>query len=137
GAEHGDGVEATVGSVFQIGSVTKAPTATLVELDAPVDSYLPGFREATVRQLLCHTAGSRGTCSPTRARGRLLGEVRGTLAGVPQIFEPGQMFSCGPGRPSRGRTSRTLNICRSLSGSGPRQRRELDRAAGPWFPRRG
>lgn len=63
------GVEATVDSVFQIGSVTKVLTATLVmglvaeglvELDAPVGRYLPGFRDATVRQLLCHTAGFEG-----------------------------------------------------------------------------
>ncbi|MEV5829790.1 serine hydrolase domain-containing protein [Spirillospora sp. NPDC052242] len=60
------GVEATVDSVFQIGSITKVLTATLVmqhvaeglvELDAPVATYLPGFRDATVRQLLSHTAG--------------------------------------------------------------------------------
>src|SRR5215510_11981351 len=46
------GVEATVDSVFQIGSITKVWTATLVmqlvdeglvELDAPVRRYLPDF----------------------------------------------------------------------------------------------
>lgn len=63
------GVGTTVDSLFQIGSVTKVLTATLVmqlvgegrvDLDAPVSSYLPGFRPATVRQLLCHTAGFEG-----------------------------------------------------------------------------
>src|SRR3954466_14290626 len=68
------GVEATADSVFQIGSITKVWTATLVmqlvdegklDLEAPVRQYLPEFRLAvedaaaavTVRQLLNHTAG--------------------------------------------------------------------------------
>src|SRR3954464_10181455 len=68
------GVEATADSVFQIGSVTKLWTSTLVlqlvdeglvGLDPPVREYLPEFRVAdeaaaariTVRQLLSHTAG--------------------------------------------------------------------------------
>src|SRR6188508_74093 len=49
------GVEATPDSVFQIGSITKVWTATLVmqlvdegvlDLDAPVAEVLPGFRVA-------------------------------------------------------------------------------------------
>src|SRR5262245_43037597 len=68
------GVEATADSVFQIGSVTKLWTSTLVmqlvdegkvDLDRPVRTYLTEFRIAddqaagqiTVRQLLNHTAG--------------------------------------------------------------------------------
>src|SRR5689334_6096773 len=68
------GVEATPDSLFQIGSITKLWTATLVmqlvdegkvDLDAPVRTYLPEFRigdEAaaraiTVRMLLTHTSG--------------------------------------------------------------------------------
>jgi CubicO group peptidase (beta-lactamase class C family) len=71
------GVEATADSVFQIGSVTKLWTATLVmqlvdeekiDLDEPIRTYLPEFEIAdeaaaariTVRQLLSHTAGVRG-----------------------------------------------------------------------------
>ena len=68
----------TPGSAFQIGSVTKVFTtslvmqlvdAGLVELDAPVRRYLPAFRLAgpddaaaavTVRQLLTHTSGIEG-----------------------------------------------------------------------------
>src|SRR5437588_9641182 len=71
------GVEATADSVFQIGSVTKLWTSTLVmqladegaiDLDRPVRTYLAEFRIAdeeaagqiTVRQLLNHTAGFEG-----------------------------------------------------------------------------
>jgi CubicO group peptidase (beta-lactamase class C family) len=71
------GVEVTTDSVFQIGSVTKVYTATLVmqlvdaglvDLDVPVRTYVPEFRVAdadatesiTVRQLLTHTSGFDG-----------------------------------------------------------------------------
>ncbi|GAA4190909.1 serine hydrolase domain-containing protein [Microbispora amethystogenes] len=97
------GVEATVDSVFQIGSITKVLTATLVmglaaeglvELDAPVGTYLPGFREATVRQLLCHTAGFEGDVFTDTGKGDdCLERYVELLADVPQIFEPGEMFS--------------------------------------------
>ncbi|MER6948369.1 serine hydrolase domain-containing protein [Nonomuraea sp. NPDC000554] len=70
-------VNATGDSVFQLGSVGKAYTAALVvrlfeqgllDLDAPVLSYLPGFRVAdaevtktvTLRHLLSHTSGIDG-----------------------------------------------------------------------------
>src|SRR5690606_34367518 len=70
-------VEATPQSVFQIGSITKVWTATLVmqlvddglvALDEPVVTYLPEFRLAdpvttaaiTVRHLLSHQAGFEG-----------------------------------------------------------------------------
>jgi CubicO group peptidase (beta-lactamase class C family) len=73
----GTGVEATPDSLFQIGSITKVWTATLVmqlveegrlELDAPVRRYLPGFRVAdesvseavTIRHLLTHSSGIDG-----------------------------------------------------------------------------
>lgn len=63
------GVEVTTDSLFQIGSITKVWTASLLmqlvdegllDLDAPVRRYLPGFRVAdegasarmTVRHLL-------------------------------------------------------------------------------------
>jgi CubicO group peptidase (beta-lactamase class C family) len=97
------GVEATVDSVFQIGSITKTLTATLVmglvaeglvELDAPVDRYLPGFRRATVRQLLCHTAGFEGDVFTDTGKGDdCLERYIELLADVPRLFEPGEMFS--------------------------------------------
>ncbi len=71
------GVEVTADSVFQIGSITKVWTATMImqhveagaiDLDAPVTTYLPGWRVAdpdvtervTVRHLLTHTSGIDG-----------------------------------------------------------------------------
>ena len=71
------GVEATPDTVFQIGSVTKTWTATLVmqlvdegkvDLDAPLRTYLPEFTVAdddvaagvTIRHLLAHTSGIEG-----------------------------------------------------------------------------
>jgi CubicO group peptidase (beta-lactamase class C family) len=71
------GVEATTDTLFQIGSMTKPWTATVimqlvdegkVDLDAPVRTYLPSFKVAdedvaakvTLRQLLSHTSGIDG-----------------------------------------------------------------------------
>ncbi|MGC7102654.1 serine hydrolase domain-containing protein [Amycolatopsis lurida] len=73
----GTGVAATPDSVFQLGSVSKVHTATLVtqlaeagklDLDAPVRDVLPDFAVAdpevtktvTPRQLLTHTSGISG-----------------------------------------------------------------------------
>jgi CubicO group peptidase (beta-lactamase class C family) len=80
------GVEATTDSLFQIGSITKVWTATmvsqlveegLVELDGPVARYLPGFRvadesvsaTATIRHLLTHTSGIDGDHFADTGRG--------------------------------------------------------------------
>ena len=71
------GVETTIDTVFQIGSVTKTWTATLVmqlvdegkvDLDVPLRTYLPDFAtkddevsaRVTVRHLLAHTSGIEG-----------------------------------------------------------------------------
>jgi CubicO group peptidase (beta-lactamase class C family) len=81
----GTGVEATADSVFQLGSLAKVYTATLVmqlvdegklDLDAPVKDVLPDFAVAdpeatktiTARQLLSHTSGL--TCDFTYDSGR-------------------------------------------------------------------
>ncbi|MEV7549911.1 serine hydrolase domain-containing protein [Amycolatopsis sp. NPDC089917] len=70
----GTGVEATTGSIFQLGSIAKVYTAALVmglaeegrlDLDAPVTDVLPEFatldpaatRAITARRLLSHTGG--------------------------------------------------------------------------------
>src|SRR6266496_1959002 len=100
------GVEATTDSLFQIGSITKPWTATLVmqlvdegtvDLDAPLRRYLPDFRtrdedaaaRVTVRQLLCHTAGFEGDIFTDTGRGDdCLEKFVATLADVPQLFAP-------------------------------------------------
>ncbi|MFF3529967.1 serine hydrolase domain-containing protein [Streptomyces rubiginosohelvolus] len=81
----GTGVATTTDSVFQMGSIAKIYTATLVmrlaesgqvELDAPVTDVLPEFSVAdpeatgmiTIRQLLSHTSGL--TCDFNHDSGR-------------------------------------------------------------------
>ncbi|MGR6920682.1 serine hydrolase domain-containing protein [[Actinomadura] parvosata] len=80
------GVEATTDSLFQIGSVTKVWTATLLmreiergrlTLDTPVAEVLPGFQVAdpevsktvTIRHLLTHTSGIDGDLFLDTGRG--------------------------------------------------------------------
>lgn len=105
------GVEATTESVFQIGSITKVWTATLVmqlvdeglvDLDEPIRTYLPEFRLAdadaadaiTVRQLLSHQAGFEGDVFTDTGRGDdAIEKYVALLADLPQIFAPGTMFS--------------------------------------------
>ncbi|HEX7304442.1 serine hydrolase domain-containing protein [Lentzea sp.] len=105
------GVEATTDSVFQVGSITKVWTATLVmqladegllDVDAPVRTYLPDFRVAdeeasaaiTVRQLLNHTAGFEGDLFTDTGRGDdCVEKYVATLHDTPQLFPPGEMFS--------------------------------------------
>src|SRR5262245_1969848 len=105
------GVEATADSVFQIGSVTKLWTSTLVmqlvdegkvALDEPIRTYLPEFRIAdegaaaaiTVRQLLSHTAGFEGDIfTDTGVGDDCVEKYLGVLGEVPQLFAPGERFS--------------------------------------------
>ena len=106
------GIEATPDTLFQIGSITKIWTTTLVmrlvdeglvELDEPVVSYVPGFTSAdpeasariTVRQLLTHTSGFRGDVFKDTGRNddavaRYIAEI---LPNVPQTLPPGRLFS--------------------------------------------
>ncbi|HYZ93787.1 MAG TPA: serine hydrolase domain-containing protein [Actinomycetota bacterium] len=80
------GVETTPDTLFQIGSITKPWTATvvmqlveegLVSLDEPVRTYLPGFKVAdpdvservTLRHLLSHTSGIDGDHFEDTGRG--------------------------------------------------------------------
>jgi CubicO group peptidase (beta-lactamase class C family) len=104
-------VEATPDSVFQIGSITKLWTSTLVmqlvdeglvDLDVPVRTYLPEFQLAsesaaaviTTRQLLNHTAGFEGDIfTDTGVGDDCLEKYIALLADVPQLFEPGEQFS--------------------------------------------
>lgn len=105
------GVPATADSVFQIGSITKVWTATLVmqlvddgllDLDAPVRRYLPDFRlsdEAaaaaiTARQLLSHRAGFEGDVFTDTGRGDdAIEKYLSAIADLPQVFEPGELFA--------------------------------------------
>lgn len=80
------GTPATTGSVFQIGSISKVWTAVLamqlvdeglLDLDAPVITYLPEFhvadpevtRQVTTRHLLSHTSGIDGDLFLDTGRG--------------------------------------------------------------------
>jgi CubicO group peptidase (beta-lactamase class C family) len=106
------GVEATTDSVFQIGSITKVYTASLVlqlvdaglvDLDAPVQRYVPSFRVAddtasksiTVRQLLSHTSGFDGGdhfVDTGRGDDCVARYVEG-LGELEQLTEPGALWS--------------------------------------------
>ncbi|MEV4397286.1 serine hydrolase [Nonomuraea sp. NPDC049607] len=105
------GVEATTGSLFQIGSITKVLTATLamqladegrLDLDAPVRAHLPEFRigderaarRITTRQLMCHVSGFEGDVFTDTGKGDdCVERFLDALHEVPQLFEPGEMFS--------------------------------------------
>jgi CubicO group peptidase (beta-lactamase class C family) len=112
----GTGVEATDDSLFQIGSITKAWTATLamqlvdegrIELDAPVRRYLPGFRVAdeevseavTIRHLLTHTSGIDGDHFADTGRGDdYLERYVETCVELPQVHPLGATMSyCNTG----------------------------------------
>src|SRR4051795_3071782 len=104
-------VEATPDSVFQIGSITKVWTTTLVmqlvddgllDLDAPIRDYLPEFRLAddaaaaaiTTRQLLSHSGGFEGDVFTDTGRGEdAIEKYIEAIADLPQLFTPGELFS--------------------------------------------
>jgi CubicO group peptidase (beta-lactamase class C family) len=105
------GVAATPDSLFQIGSITKPYTATVVmqlveqgllDLDATVVSVLPHFRVAaaeaprliTVRQLLTHTAGFDGDHFADHGRGDdVLARYTASCAQLAQTTPIGAVFS--------------------------------------------
>ena len=110
------GQPATPESLFQAGSITKVWTATLamqlveerlVDLDAPVVTYLPGFRIAspsvsssvTVRQLLTHTSGIDGDLFLDTGRGAdNLEKYVAAMAGLTQVHPQGATMSyCNAG----------------------------------------
>lgn len=122
------GYPATVDSVFQTGSITKVWTATLimqlvdeglVDLDAPVARYLPGFRvvdeavsaSVTVRQLLCHVGGFEGDVFDDHGPGDDAVErfVAHLAERAGQLFPPGERWSyCNSGYVVLGRIVEVL-----------------------------
>jgi CubicO group peptidase (beta-lactamase class C family) len=117
----------TADSVFQIGSITKVWTATLVlqlvdegllDLDAPVREYVPGFRVAdatatdtvTVRQLLAHTSGIDGDLFLDTGRGDdAVERYVAAMAGLGQTHPVGAVMSyCNSGYTLLGRVVEVL-----------------------------
>ena len=123
-------VKVTSDTVFQIGSITKPHTATLImqlvdegklELDAPVVNYLPDFRGAdaetrqiTIRQLLSHTGGIDGDYFVGSGRGDDAVERYVPMCRmVPSLFSPGERMSyCNLGYAILGRV---IEVLRSKS----------------------
>lgn len=110
------GLEATPDTLFQIGSVTKVYTATLVmqlvddglvALDDRVADHLGGatvgnYEEAgdiTVRQLLCHTSGMAGDHFADFGRGDdAIERFVDGLVDQPRVHAPGEIMSyCNAG----------------------------------------
>lgn len=115
-ANAGTGVDATPDTLFQIGSISKVYTATLVlqlvhaglvELDEPVRGALQEFRvkddtatlTITPRQLLSHTSGIQGDHFLDCGRNPdALWRYVSTLEDVGQLHDPDDMFSyCNAG----------------------------------------
>ncbi len=109
-------VKTTADSLFQVGSITKLYTATivmqlvdegLIDLDQPMKRYLPKFavndrsasEAVTVRQILSHSSGIDGDFVRDTGRGSDAHENYLELcADLPQLFTPGTRFSyCNAG----------------------------------------
>ena len=126
-------VPTTTDTVFQIGSISKIFTTTLVmqlvdegvvDLDEPLRSYLPGFRVAdgnasntvTVRQLLCHSSGIEGDLFVDSGRGDdCVARLQDMGRLLPQLFAPGERLSyCNFGFAMLGRQ---VDLCGTLPAS--------------------
>jgi CubicO group peptidase (beta-lactamase class C family) len=119
----GTGVEVTADSVFQIGSITKIWTATLIaqlvaegklSLDDAVVKLLPEApidTSITVRHLLTHQSGIDGDVFTDTGRGDdCLQRYVAQLADVDQLFEPGTAYSyCNAGFVLLGRLVEVLD----------------------------
>jgi CubicO group peptidase (beta-lactamase class C family) len=105
------GLPSTPQTLFQIGSVTKVFTATLVmqlveqgklDLDAPIARALPELRlsrpeltqTVTIRHLLTHTSGIDGDHFADMGRGDDVLELYvASCAQLPQLYTPGKLCS--------------------------------------------
>ena len=120
-------VKTTPDSAFQIGSISKPLTGTLImqlvdegalSLDEPVSTYLPEFRVArydvsqsvTIRQLLSHTSGIDGDFFVDSGRGDdAIARLVDKSTMVPSLFNPGAMMSyCNLGYAVLGRVIEVL-----------------------------
>jgi CubicO group peptidase (beta-lactamase class C family) len=122
------GVRASVDSLFQIGSVTKVWTTTMImqlldegrlSLDTTVADILPGVRigrddasaEIRIRHLLTHTSGLDGDIFTDTGRGDdCIQRYVGGLGDAARIFSPGAAFSyCNSGFTVLGRIIEVLD----------------------------
>ncbi|MGZ0147212.1 serine hydrolase domain-containing protein [Kribbella sp. WER1] len=117
------GVHTTADSLFQIGSVSKPWTASMIvqlaaegrlQLDDPIVKLLPEApvdERITVRRLLTHTSGIDGDLFTDTGRGDdCLQRYVALLADVDQLFEPGTAYSyCNAGFVLLGRLIEVLD----------------------------
>ncbi|PHZ86369.1 serine hydrolase domain-containing protein [Paremcibacter congregatus] len=106
------GVEATTDSIFQIGSITKIMTVSIImqlvdegkiDIDMPVRTYLRDFAIAdaeasetiTVRQLINHTNGMSGDFFPDESRqsGNQIARYLDRINRLPLIHPVGEYYS--------------------------------------------
>ena len=121
-------VPVTTDSLFQVGSITKIWTATMImqlidegllALDTAVSRALPGVRlgardvggRVTVRHLLTHTSGIDGDIFTDTGRGdECVERYVDELAGAPSVFTPGAAYSyCNSGYVLLGRIIEVLD----------------------------
>jgi len=121
-------VPVTTDSLFQVGSITKIWTATMImqlvdegllSLDTAVAQVLPGVRlgardlgdRVTVRHLLTHTSGIDGDIFTDTGRGdECVQRYVDELAGAPSVFTPGAAYSyCNSGYVLLGRIIEVLD----------------------------
>ena len=122
------GVPVTTDSLFQVGSITKIWTATMItqlidegrlSLDTVVSQALPGVRlgasdvgaQVTVRHLLTHTSGIDGDIFTDTGRGdECVQRYVDELSGAPSVFAPGAAYSyCNSGYVLLGRIIEVLD----------------------------
>src|ERR1700728_3214595 len=122
------GVHTTPDSLFQIGSITKVWTTTMImqlvdegrlSLDATVAEILPGVRigredageQIAIRHLLTHTSGIDGDIFTDTGRGdECVERYVGELGGAARVFPPGAAYSyCNSGFVLLGRIIEVLD----------------------------